>query len=74
MQRPAIYFLLGFLATITIVTRISSLRSALGDTPLLSANDRSRWCTVRALVDHGTYEIDEVIFKPDGLSFDRYTR
>ncbi|MDA1016671.1 MAG: hypothetical protein O3A00_19710, partial [Planctomycetota bacterium] len=29
--------------------------------PLLSANDRSRWCTVRALVDEGTYEIDDVI-------------
>jgi len=30
-------------------------------TPLLSANDRSRWCTVRALVDHGTYAIDDVL-------------
>lgn len=29
--------------------------------PFLSANDRSRWCTVRALVEHGTYQIDEVI-------------
>ena len=28
--------------------------------PFLSANDRSRWCTVRALVEHGTYAIDEV--------------
>ncbi len=30
-------------------------------TPFLSANDRSRWCTVRALVDLGTYQIDDVI-------------
>jgi hypothetical protein len=27
-------------------------------TPLLSANDRSRWCTVWALVERGTYQID----------------
>lgn len=25
--------------------------------PTLSSNDRSRWCTVRALVDHGTFVI-----------------
>jgi hypothetical protein len=29
--------------------------------PFLSANDRSRWLTVRALVDHGTFEIDAVL-------------
>ena len=29
--------------------------------PLRSANDRSRWCTVRSLVDRGTYQIDDVI-------------
>jgi len=29
--------------------------------PLRSANDRSRWCTVRSLVDDGTYQIDKVI-------------
>jgi hypothetical protein len=29
--------------------------------PFLSANDRSRWATVRALVEQGTYAIDEVI-------------
>ncbi len=29
--------------------------------PFLSANDRSRWATVRALVEHGTYVIDDVI-------------
>jgi len=27
--------------------------------PLQSANDRSRWCTVRALVEQGTYQIDD---------------
>lgn len=28
--------------------------------PFLSANDRSRWCTVRSLVELGTYEIDDI--------------
>ncbi len=28
--------------------------------PLLSANDRSRWCTVWSLVERGTYRIDEI--------------
>lgn len=32
--------------------------------PFLSANDRSRWCTIRALVDEGTYAIDNVIQQP----------
>lgn len=29
-------------------------------TPLLSANDRSRWCTVWSLVERGTFQIDEI--------------
>lgn len=32
--------------------------------PFLSANDRSRWCTIRALVEHGTYAIDAVTAEP----------
>ena len=32
--------------------------------PFLSGNDRSRWCTVRALVEHGTYAIDDVMRCP----------
>lgn len=31
------------------------------DTPTLSANDRSRWDTVRSLVEYRTYEIDAII-------------
>lgn len=33
--------------------------------PLLSANDRSRWCTVWSLVEQGTYRIDDIT-KVDG--------
>jgi len=29
--------------------------------PFLSANDRSRWLAIRALVEHGSYEIDLVL-------------
>lgn len=32
--------------------------------PFLSANDRSRWCTIRALVDDGTYAIDQIVTDP----------
>jgi MFS family permease len=32
--------------------------------PFLSANDRSRWLTMRALVERGTYEIDSLVVEP----------
>jgi hypothetical protein len=47
----------------TLSYRLTLVRSQNGRTPMLSANDRSRWATVRSLVDHGTYELDEVIFR-----------
>ncbi len=48
--------------TLAIVAgRIAVVRSAEGDTAFLSANDRSRWATVAALVEDGTYRIDRLI-------------
>ncbi len=38
--------------------------------PFLSGNDRSRWCTVRALVEHGTYAIDQVVQEPNWDTID----
>jgi hypothetical protein len=38
------------------------VQSPQGLTPFLSANDRSRWATVRALLEQGTYSLDEVSF------------
>ena len=38
--------------------------------PFLSGNDRSRWCTVRALVEHGTYAIDEIVVQPNWDTID----
>ena len=32
--------------------------------PFLSANDRSRWATVRSLVEYGTFAIDDVVSQP----------
>lgn len=32
--------------------------------PFLSANDRSRWLTARALVEKGTFAIDELVVEP----------
>lgn len=43
-----------------VAGRIAVVISPEGDTAFLSANDRSRWATVAALVDHGTYEIDRL--------------
>lgn len=38
--------------------------------PFLSGNDRSRWCTVRALVEHGTYAIDDIVSQPNWDTID----
>ena len=38
--------------------------------PFLSANDRSRWCTVRALVEQGTYSIDAIVVEPNWDTID----
>jgi hypothetical protein len=38
--------------------------------PFLSANDRSRWDTVRALVEQRTYAIDEIIAEPNWDTID----
>ena len=39
--------------------------------PLLSANDRSRWCTVWSLVELGTYQIDEIDAVPGWGTIDK---
>jgi hypothetical protein len=40
-------------------------------TPLFSANDRSRWCTVWSLVERGTFAIDEIIRQPGWDTIDK---
>jgi uncharacterized membrane protein YfcA len=36
-----------------------------GETPFLSANDRSRWCTIAALIEDGSFQIDRLLEKRD---------
>ena len=38
--------------------------------PMLSANDRSRWCTVWSLAERGTFQIDEIIRRPGWSTID----
>ncbi len=38
--------------------------------PFLSSNDRSRWATIRSLVEHGTYSIDEIVAEPNWDTID----
>ena len=38
--------------------------------PFLSGNDRSRWDTIRALVEHGTYAIDDIVAEPNWDTID----
>ncbi len=44
--------------------------AAKGDSPFFSANDRSRWCTIRALGDEGVYEIDDVTQRGQAIHWD----
>ena len=49
------------LSALAIVAgRIATATSREGDTAFQSANDRSRWSTVAALVEDGTYQIDRL--------------
>lgn len=45
--------------TLILLSAVLTFARLLHAEPLNSANDRSRWCTVRALVELGTYRIDE---------------
>lgn len=56
-----VYALLIVIALSIVTGRIATVVSREGDTPFLSANDRSRWCTIAALVENGTYEIDPLL-------------
>lgn len=62
--RRTVYWLLIVTSAGGMIGRILTVSAAHGRTPFHSANDRSRWCTIRSLVDHGTYVIDDVIYNP----------
>ncbi len=61
LKWPAFLFIL--LALALQVGRILQVESRSGNLPFLSANDRSRWCTIEALAGRGSYEIEHLIFE-----------
>ena len=61
MPRSSVYALLTLVAVGLIAGRLASTT-----TQTIRANDRSRWCTVRALVHDGTYAIGRRTILPDG--------
>jgi len=66
--RRAIYAVLIAIAAATMLGRVARVDSPdlKSPTPFLSANDRSRWATIRALGDEGTYAIDNIVFDQQG--------
>lgn len=56
--------MLTLLSLASMAGRIGGISSR-ERTPMVSANDRSRWSTVRALVDDGQYAIDRLVFVYD---------
>lgn len=63
----AIYWILIVCSVAMVGGRVLTVQNhqAKGDSPFFSANDRSRWCTIRSLGDDGVYEIDDVIADPE---------
>ena len=59
----AIFWIIIVCSVASVAGRIITVQnhSADGEPAFFSANDRSRWSTIRALGDSGTYEIDAVI-------------
>ena len=54
-------WLLIVISVATMIGRITSTTASTGESPMLSANDRSRWCTIRTLVEDGSYVIDRLV-------------
>jgi hypothetical protein len=66
--RRSLYALLIAVSAGMMIARIARVESSdpKSQTPFLSANDRSRWTTIRSLGDDGTYVIDHIIFDKKG--------
>ncbi len=66
--RQAIHALMIAIAFAMMLARVARVDSPdpKNPTPFLSANDRSRWATIRALGDEGTYVLDDIIFDEQG--------
>jgi hypothetical protein len=67
----SIYWIIIACSVLMVSSRVMTLQNwnATGDSVFHSANDRSRWATVRALGDHNTWEIDEVIKRGQAITW-----
>ncbi len=65
-------WLLMIVSIATMLGRIASVCAPTGESPMLSANDRSRWSTVRAVVEDGTYAIDRLVRIKDPVTGRRF--
>jgi hypothetical protein len=72
--RWGVYLILVAVATGNMTGRLLAVNSADRPgqlaRPFLSANDRSRWLTVRSLVEQGTYAIDGIVAEPNWDTID----
>jgi hypothetical protein len=68
----SIFWILIICSVSMVAGRVLTVQNhnAKGDSPFFSANDRSRWCTIRSLGDDGVYEIDDVIRKNQSIRWD----
>src|SRR4051794_38870616 len=69
--RWGFYWLIIAIVTGQMLGRIAQVKSRDGQTPFLSANDRSRWATIRSLVDEGTFALDDVIVNAETGKWDK---
>ena len=70
--RWAIFWLLIICSVAVVSARLWQVETVSNgvEVPFHSANDRSRWCTIRSLGDHDTYAIDLVLNDEDGAAWD----
>ena len=66
-RRRATYHTIAIVALALTAGRIAVVTGRDTLTAFLSANDRSRWCTIASLVEHGTYAIDQQIAITDPI-------
>lgn len=66
-RRRATYHTIALVALALTAGRIAVVTGRDTLTAFQSANDRSRWCTIASLVEHGTYAIDQQIAITDPI-------
>ena len=67
----SLFWLFIAVALGTVIPRVLTVGNYSRDgSPFFSANDRSRWATIRALGDQGTYKIDDVIEDQETFNWD----